>query len=189
MKHFSLQSAVCERCRVELSEKWVGALSENRVPKEIKLKIPRSKTKDSDRKMLKFSNDGQELIETNFWDSPIAARGYFFLSVNAGAMRLLVPDAQLNQLRDIETGQDVIVSIGRWKDVGLDRCIEIMFDDGSEAPFSIHMVPEQVDRGLSKKDEGIDIPFHVVTRIGVFLRRKAKLRIVEEIPCLEAWAG
>lgn len=138
--------------------------------------------------MLKFSNDGQELIETNFWDSPFAARGYFFLSVNAGAMRLLVPDSQLSQLRDIETGHDVIISIGRWSDVGMDKCIEIMFDDGSDAPYAIHMVPEQLDRGFSKKDEGIDIPFHVMTRIGVFLRRKAKLRMVEAIPCLDPWA-
>jgi hypothetical protein len=42
--------------------------------------------------LLSICNSGQDISDTNFWDSEIASRGFTFLSWNAGAARLMVPD-------------------------------------------------------------------------------------------------
>lgn len=43
--------------------------------------------------MITIANDGQRLVETNYWTLPHAQRGLCYLTANAGALRLLVPVA------------------------------------------------------------------------------------------------
>lgn len=42
--------------------------------------------------MITISNDGQKIVSTNYWDTEHAKRGFLYLSWNAGAGRLLLPD-------------------------------------------------------------------------------------------------
>src|ERR1700744_5802447 len=42
--------------------------------------------------MITIANDGQNLITTNYWDSEYAKMGLIYLTWNAGAARLLLPD-------------------------------------------------------------------------------------------------
>jgi hypothetical protein len=41
------------------------------------------------------------LISSNYWESDLARAGYLYLSINAGAFRLLVPESQRSIISDI----------------------------------------------------------------------------------------
>jgi hypothetical protein len=57
---------------------------------------------------ITVENDGQEIVGTNYWNSEYFRRGAVYLSVNAGAFRLLVPP-QI-PLDDMVAAQEVIVT-------------------------------------------------------------------------------
>ena len=76
---------------------------------------------------LVIENNGSEILSSNFWDSETSN---FFLSVNAGAARLLIPDSRIDEIGKMVTGKQVILSRGPcWPQADKDA-IEIMFDDG-----------------------------------------------------------
>ncbi len=49
--------------------------------------------------MFFIENEGQAVAGTDYWQSVQAQAGYVYLSWNAGAARLLVPDAAKHLLR------------------------------------------------------------------------------------------
>lgn len=61
-----------------------------------------------------FKNDGPHIVGTSYWTSTYAATGKLFLSWNAGAARLLVPQSCESWLTEMRTAQYVIVSVGYW---------------------------------------------------------------------------
>lgn len=137
--------------------------------------------------MLTFKNRGQELVGTNFWDSDLCAEGFFFLSINDGAFRLLVPDSRVQHLRDMDSASQVIVSVGPWPSQERLVGIEILFDDRSDNPFAIHFGEEQTDRRIAVMDQGVNVPFIIYTRHRAHLSSTCKVRLVERIPCLLPW--
>lgn len=136
---------------------------------------------------ITIKNNGQVIESTNYWDLEQAQRGYVFLSWNAGAGRLLVPDSQAAIIREMKTGKYVIVSRGPWMDQGGRDAVELLFEDGSDSPFALHLVSEQCDRMIPATDEGGGIFISVWTRAGEQLRLPARYRRVDEIPCLAPW--
>jgi hypothetical protein len=137
--------------------------------------------------MLTFKNRGQELVETNFWDSNLCTEGYFFLSISDGAFRLLVPDSRMQHLRDMDAATQVIVSVGSWPSQERLVGIEILFDDQSDTPFALHFGEEQTDRRIAENDQGFKVPFTILTRHKTHLSSTCKVRLVERIPCLLPW--
>lgn len=137
--------------------------------------------------MLTFGNQGQKIVQTNFWDSDLARAGYCFLSWNAGAGRLLVPDSQRGFLREMKSARYVIVSRGPWPAAGVRDGIELLFEDNSASPFCIHIGAGQTDRLLPDADQGGGFFVTVWTRRGQKMRFPGKYRTVGAIPCLEPW--
>ena len=137
--------------------------------------------------MLKIINKGQAITSTNYWDSEHARRGLVFLSWNAGAARILLPDSNKTMLREMRTAKYVIISRGPWMDKGVDDALEIMFEDGTHSPFSFHLVAEMTDRMLPEDNQGGGFTVTVWTRGGEKLRLPGKYRVVSAIPCLEPW--
>ena len=86
-----------------------------------------------------FENDGPILQRTNYFDSKDAAKGEFYLTTNAGCLRLLVPDSQKELLPDMRC-KKVHVSFLKSPDR-----IEIMFDDESANPFRLVLAIQQCD--------------------------------------------
>lgn len=136
---------------------------------------------------ITISNNGQEIEFTNYWDSEHARRGYVFLSWNAGAGRLLIPDSQGALLPEMKSGKYVIVSRGPWIDQGGRDAVELLFEDGTDSPFALHLVAEQCDRMIPATDQGGGLVVTAWTRAGEQLRLPAKYRKVDEIPCLAPW--
>lgn len=132
---------------------------------------------------FKMENDGPELIETNFFDLQ-KWRNNYFLSVNAGAFRLLVPDSMVRYLGEMKTGKEVIVSRGPMEHKD---CYEMMFEDNSNAPFCIHIETRAADRLLQPSDQHKKAVFDVYTRKGKVLSLPCYYRIVKRLPWLKPY--
>lgn len=137
--------------------------------------------------MLTFGNRGQKLVETNYWTSEYAKNGLVYVSVNAGAARLLLPRAMEANLPDILCAKEVVISFAGQFDPLRESSIEIMFDDGTESPFCLFISRGQCDRWESvSAAESID--FSVWTeKGGEVFACEAKVRKVLRIPCLLPW--
>lgn len=68
--------------------------------------------------MFEIINKGQALVSTNYWTSEHAEAGYCYLTWNAGAARILIPDAVRHLLREMKGAREVIISRGPWTDQG-----------------------------------------------------------------------
>jgi hypothetical protein len=134
-----------------------------------------------------ISNRSQAILATEYWDSAHARAGYVFLSWNAGAGRVLIPDSQKALLRDMKPAREVIVSRGPWIDQGGREALELMWEDDSDAPFCLHLVAEQCDRLLPDTDQGGGFVITAWTRGGLKGRWPGRYRHVDRIPYLEPW--
>src|SRR3990167_2306796 len=104
--------------------------------------------------ILTIENDGPRIVRTNYWSSEHAARGAFYVSVNAGAFRVLVPEAVRDVVAEMRTAKEVVISRGPWPAERRDDALELLFDDGSASPFALHIGVEQIDRLPSAQDDG-----------------------------------
>lgn len=96
--------------------------------------------------MLRVENHGPLILATNFWDLPEAKLGKVLVSLNAGAFRILLPASAEPTLDDMRTAKECIVSRGPWPAQGLPDAMEILFDDGTDGPFALHLSPQSFDR-------------------------------------------
>lgn len=96
--------------------------------------------------MLRIESDGPVITATNFWSTDLARTGKFYLSLNAGAFRLLVPPQHTGALRDMRAAHTCVVSRGPYPELRLADALEVLFDDGTDAPFSLHLSPGGIDR-------------------------------------------
>ena len=140
--------------------------------------------------MLAIDNHGPLLVASNFWETEMEAAGKFYLSLNAGAFRLLVPRSQEPAVSEMATAREVIVSRGPWPAVGRDDGIELLFDDGTDTPFELHFSVESLDRLPLDSDAGREWIFTAWTeprRRGPHksLERPAWYRRVPRIPWLK----
>ena len=101
---------------------------------------------------IQITHDGPRLVSTDYWSSEHAAHGLLYLSINAGAFRLLLPPTQMESLIDMRTAREVIISRGPWPDQHRADAFELLFDDGSSSPFVLHLDSRQVDRLPADRD-------------------------------------
>lgn len=139
-------------------------------------------------RLLSIANRGQAIASTNYFDSEFAREGKFFLSWNAGAGRLLVPDSQKRVIAEMRTAKYVIVSQGPWAEDGGAPALELLFEDDSDAPFVLTICHLQTDRLLRSSGKGCGFYVSVWTRGGQKLCLAGRYREVASIPCLEEWA-
>ncbi len=95
--------------------------------------------------MITIINDGPEIRETNYWDTGHARAGLCYLSGNAGALRLLVPQAAEGLLTEMRTGKRVYIE----PSISDLRCLDVVFDDGTESPFALSLDKQQCDRAMT----------------------------------------
>jgi hypothetical protein len=145
--------------------------------KEYQVRV-RSQSRTAETIMV--GNDGQDVSETNYWESEMAANGHFFVSINAGSIRLLLPPSMEWSLDEIKTGSYLILSYTKTD-------FELLFEDGSNSPFSLRSPIGNLDRNLGvKKRAGLKFS---VWRTGCVkvLEMEARVREVNGIPCLKKW--
>ena len=141
--------------------------------------------------MFSIVNDGAEIYYTTFWETFLAKEGLIYLSINAGAMRLLVPEAQEDILTDIGGVEYFIATYGKMEglDGRLHDAVELLFEDNSDTPYVLHLGMNQTDRSPGNADYGrIDVPITLWTKgpnkAGSFFRR---LRRNDRLPFMKPW--
>lgn len=134
--------------------------------------------------MFFIQNEDGKIKDTNFWETPLNKFGLFFISNNANTSRLLIPQNQETLLYDIVDVQYCILSIGSWK--GRKNSLELLFEDFTDSPYSIHVGPNQTD--LLPDAEKTDLTLLLYTN-GLKLSGKypLKLRFVDTLPYLKEW--
>lgn len=129
--------------------------------------------------LLEITNDGTEIVKTNYWELPHANHGFCYLTWNAGAGRLLVPEIVYGMgpateiLAEMKTAKFVVVGKRVIKNM---FAIGILFDDESDAPFLIVISVGQTDRNFNVANErGKKFPFSVWTQAGKQLQFTGKM--------------
>jgi len=140
--------------------------------------------------VVTIENDGPRLIATNYWGTEQAAAGYYYLTTNAGTVRLLVPAsrAKPDQMKDMANTREVVLTRGTF--MGHDNCVEVMFEDGSPSPYCIHIDSKQVDRQWVQTDEHKRWRFAIWTELGLFAEYgRCYLRRFAVLPYAARWGG
>ena len=89
--------------------------------------------------MLHIENDGQLITATDYWTSLLASRGLVYCSVNAGAIRVLLPPDRYSDLKKMRGAEYCILSHGPWQG---QEGIEIMWEDHSDSPYALDLPAE-----------------------------------------------
>lgn len=139
-----------------------------------------------EKQLIEFRNNGQEILQTNYWKTEHAKKGLVYLSWNAGAARLLVPKKIKSMLKEIKDSKYVIISRGNWAEYDRDG-IEILFEDNSDSPYCLHITTDQTDRLLPETDQGGGFVVAIWTEEGKKYQFKGKYREVDVIPFAQPW--
>ena len=132
--------------------------------------------------MIKIINDGQTIVESNYWTSELAEQGYYFLSLNAGAARLLLPPAMESAVPDmLKKTRHVVISKGFYNGLII---LEIMFEDGTDSPYVLHMDTKGVDHMFSDNDK--EFVFVFFFQAGWVADLPGYYRVVAKIPYLKS---
>jgi hypothetical protein len=137
------------------------------------------------RGFITCKNDGQEIVETNYWSHAYCRNGAVFLSINAGAFRLLVPPQM--PIDDMVAADEVIVTRGAWPAAGKHEALELMFEDYGDNPYCIHIGSEQTDRLPADSDRHRSFVFAIWTRDGKVKELPARYRKAKRIPYMKPW--
>lgn len=136
--------------------------------------------------MLHIENAGADIISTNFWDLDINKKGKFFLSINAGAFRLLVPEDKEAEIKEMKTAKLVIISQGFWREAN-SPAFEILFEDYSDNPYVLYITTTAADRSVLEKQQ-IGLTFSVwIKGCKKVLELPCNFRQVSTIPYLKEW--
>jgi hypothetical protein len=83
-------------------------------------------------------------LETTYFDTDMCRKGFYYLVHNNGKYFLLLPKWNERVINEMETGKTVIITRGSHE--GIKDSFEIVFDDGSENPYSVLLRDEQFTR-------------------------------------------
>lgn len=94
---------------------------------------------------LRIQNHGPLIVASSYWDSDLAAAGKIYCSVNAGAIRLLIPESQRQVIAELRKCAYVILSRGPWPAQRRTEAVELLFEDDTDSPYALQLSPESFD--------------------------------------------
>ena len=141
--------------------------------------------------MITIHNHGPLILSTNYWDSELTQAGKLWVSINAGAIRVLLPPQLYGMLSDMRTAKECILSRGPWLEQDAPDGVEILWDDGSDSPFALHLTPASFDMLPAEPAKGREWICSTWTskdgKPHKSLERICHWRRVPKIPCLLPW--
>jgi hypothetical protein len=141
--------------------------------------------------IIEIQNHGPLITSTNYWASELAKEGKLYVSVHADAIRVLLPPRLYEVLKDMCMGKECVLSRGPCPAQNMPDVVEIMFDDGSHSPLTLHLTPESFDMLPGKPVPGREWVVTVWTekdrRPTKSLERICHWRRVARLPCLASW--
>jgi hypothetical protein len=143
--------------------------------------------------IIRIDNHGPLITATNYWTSELASAGKLFVSINAGAIRILLPANQewYGALTDMRSAPECVLSRGPWLAQGVAEAIEIMWDDLSDNPYALHLTPASFDLLPAEPAPGREWVLTVWIKKDASphkaLERRCHWRRVPKIPWLKPW--
>ncbi|MCI0437116.1 MAG: hypothetical protein L0271_26280 [Gemmatimonadetes bacterium] len=141
--------------------------------------------------MITVENHGPLIVATNYWQTEHAERGMMHVSINAGAIRCLLPLSIAGVIRELRQSRYAVLSRGPWTDKHLAEAVEILWEDGSDAPHAWHLSPESFSMLPAEPPAGREwIISAWVERDGRphrAVERPCHWRRVEKIPWMQPW--
>jgi len=101
-------------------------------------------------------NRGKLIVSSTYWGSEYEKAGKVFVSVNAGAIRVMVPTTMHKAVDDWRAAKYAILSRGPWPEQSLPEAVEILWEDGSDNPYALHLPRESFDHLPSEPPAGRD---------------------------------
>jgi hypothetical protein len=136
-------------------------------------------------------NDGPLIVSSTFWGSDYDRAGKVFCSVNAGCVRLLVPETQPGIISEMATAREVILSRGPWPEAGFTEAVELLFEDGTDSPYRLLLGANSFDMLPAGPPAGCDWIFAAwageQNRPHKALERLCRWRRVPRLPWLKPW--
>ncbi len=145
------------------------------------------------KEFISIENDGPNIIRTNYFETANARTGFVYLSINAGAFRLLVPDEKAPAvIGEVHNATEVIVTRGPWPEHGRSDGLEIMFEDGTDNPYALHLGTESIDRlpadtDRDRKDSPPRWRLTIWTSKEKIADFPCRYRLAKRIPWMKAW--
>jgi hypothetical protein len=144
-----------------------------------------------DNPMIETTNKGRLIISSTYWGSEYERAGKLFVSVSSGTVRVLVPRSNHTIIEECRPGKYAVLSRGPWPARGLADAVEILFEDGTDSPFVLHLSPESFKALPAKPPAGRnwrlalwcfedDQPRQVLERLCYWRR-------VPKLPWLKPW--
>ena len=131
---------------------------------------------------LVFGNHGGDINKTNYFDSPMGSAGMYYMSTNAGVVRLLIPDTEVHQLSEMTTGKLCVLTSGIFAG---QPSVEVMFDDGTDTPFVLYLSTDQSDFRVGSDRARKTLT--AWTRSGKVGEWPAYQRVGKQLPNLQPW--
>ena len=89
---------------------------------------------------------------------------------------------------DMKTAEYVILTRGPWPQAQNRMSWELLFEDHSDNPFAIHLIPEMSDRAIPPSDIGRHVAFSAWTQSGHVLQLPGRVRSAKSLPDLRPWS-
>lgn len=136
-----------------------------------------------------IENNGQDILYTDFWKSTIANKSLYFLSCHEMCFRLLIPSSRTSDIRDIITGEEVLVTYGIWQ---FQESIEILFEDHTDTPYRLYIPGFMSDFTPSasqrdRKGQPHKWLFKAYSENGLIHEAPARLRFKKNLPYRKKW--
>jgi len=143
--------------------------------------------------LIEVTNHGPLILASSYWESEIERAGKLFCSVNAGAIRLLLPRSLRALINEWRTAEYAIFSRGPWPEMQRADAVEIVWEDHTDSPHAIHLTPESFDALPAKPPPDREWIVSVwdlkKDRPHKALERRCYWRRVPRLPWLRPWHG
>lgn len=143
--------------------------------------------------IIEVANHGPLIVSSTYWGSAPERAGRLWCSCNAGAVRVLLPASGRRVVEECRSSKHAVLSRGPWPEMGLAEAVEILFDDGTDSPFALHLSPESFDLLPAAPEAGKEWIVSLWTakkgRPHKALERVCHWRRVPSLPCLRPWVA
>ena len=141
--------------------------------------------------MICTDNHGQLILSSSYWGSEYDRGGNIFCSVNAGSVRVLVPQSNRELIEEFRACKYVVLSRGPWPAMRLPEAAELLLEDGTASPYAMQLSPESFDALPGEPEPGRE------WMVSAWVLKKGKphkavervchWRCVPSLPCLRPW--
>lgn len=143
-------------------------------------------------------NDGKRLVSSTYWSSPLAQRNFVFVSINAGALRVLLPrDVDQELLRAARTSREVLVTrvsgaLEHLAHFDPSFALELLWEDDSDAPYSLCVGLTQLDRlpPTSEAGRALEVSLWDIGPYGqprMLHQLPGRFRVAAQVPYMQRW--